>query len=153
MIITPLKHISRFMGISPNLDIAFQYLAQLKLPDVVPTKEPVDLSDGVKVNVFDYQPSQTNPGSQLEGHQKWMDIHLVASGAEQMAVGSADAVKQTVDYEADKDIAFYEGQPEAVVNLYPGDVLVTFPEDFHQPGIKANDLPVRKVLIKVKVDF
>lgn len=153
MIITPLNHIKRFIGISPNLDIAFKYLDQLDLVKVQPTKEALDLSPRVKVNVFDYHPNQTNPGSQLESHQKWMDIHLVASGSEQMAVGSADTLQRTIAYDPQKDIAFYEGQPEAIVNLYPGNVLVTFPEDFHQPGIKVNDLPVRKILMKIKVDF
>lgn len=153
MIITPLNTISRFKGISPNLDVAFDYLSKLDLNKVELHPEQFFISDGVKLSVFDYMPNNGKPGENFEAHKEWMDIHLVVKGEEKMPVASAQTVEEKTPYSKEKDIAFYKGKPEAIADLYPGDVLVAFPEDYHQPGVKDNDNVVRKLVMKVKVDF
>lgn len=153
MIITPIDKITRFKGISKNLDIAFDYLSKLDLNKVELHPEQFNIADGVKLSVFDYYPNNGEVGDNFRAHKVWMDIHLVIKGQEKMPVASAQTVKEKTPYNKAKDIAFYKGMPEAVANLYPGDVLVAFPEDYHQPGVKDNDKEVRKLVMKVKVDF
>ena len=55
------------------------------------------------------------------------------------------------DYDEEKDIAFFQGEVEQLVKLYPGNCLVTFPEDLHQPKVRYDDNLVRKVVLKVKI--
>jgi hypothetical protein len=35
--------------------------------------------------------------------------------------------------------------------LKSGECLITFPEDLHQPKVRVNDLPLKKVVFKVAI--
>lgn len=40
---------------------------------------------------------------------------------------------------------------EQLVHLRAGECLITFPEDLHQPKVRINDEPVKKVVFKVAI--
>ena len=52
-------------------------------------------------------------------------------------------------FSEEKDIAFYDSKDYQIVELLPGNMLVTFEEDLHQPKIHCNDETVKKLVIKV----
>ena len=66
-----------------------------------------------------------------------------------MAVSAATDSTLKVDFDAQQDIGFYDSEIYQMVTLTESNLLVTFEEDFHQPKIRVNDEPVRKLVIKV----
>ena len=68
-----------------------------------------------------------------------------------MAVTSPESVRVTQEYDENKDIALYKGKVEQLVHLRAGECLITFPEDLHQPKVRVNDDPVKKVVFKVAI--
>ena len=53
------------------------------------------------------------------------------------------------EYDAEKDIEFFEDVPDSYVTVLPGEFAVFFPEDAHAPLIGTGE--VHKVVIKVPV--
>ena len=149
MIIANIKDLDRYSSLSNNMDKACQFLQNLNL-------------DSVKVGSFDIDDNNVNgscieyvadgvPGKMFENHENYIDIHLTVAGIEQMAISSYDSVQVIQYYDEEKDIAFFQGEVEQLVKLYPGNCLVTFPEDLHQPKVRYDDNLVRKVVLKVKI--
>ena len=84
-----------------------------------------------------------------ETHKKYLDIHIVVENTEKMAVTSPVRAQSRVPFSEEKDIAFYDSKDYQIVELLPGNMLVTFEEDLHQPKIHCNDETVKKLVIKV----
>ena len=76
---------------------------------------------------------------------------MVLENEEAMAVTSPESVSVTQEYDENKDIALYKGKVEQLVHLRAGECLITFPEDLHQPKVRVNDDPVKKVVFKVAI--
>ena len=87
----------------------------------------------------------------FENHENYIDIHLTVAGIEQMAISSYDSVQVIQDYDEEKDIAFFQGEVVQLLKLYPGNCIVTLPEDLHPPKVRYDDNLVRKVVLKVKI--
>ncbi|CAG5600748.1 beta-galactosidase subunit beta [Streptococcus pneumoniae] len=101
-------------------------------------------------NCFTYL-ADGQAGDFFETHQKYLDIHLVLENEEAMAVTSPENVSVTQEYDEEKDIELYTGKVEQLVHLRAGECLITFPEDLHQPKVRINDEPVKKVVFKVAI--
>ncbi|MVX59345.1 YhcH/YjgK/YiaL family protein [Streptococcus danieliae] len=89
------------------------------------------------------------PHNLTKSHKKYLDIHLVVSNTEKMAVSAAVDATLKVDFDTQQDIGFYDSEIYQMVTLTESNLLVTFEEDLHQPKIRVNDEPVRKLVIKV----
>ena len=97
-----------------------------------------DVADGVAGDFF-------------ETHYKYLDVHLVVENTEDMAVSTKDSTSVSKAYDEEKDIEFHQGQVEQLVHLKPGDCLITFPEDLHQPKVRVNDEVVKKAVFKLAI--
>ena len=66
-------------------------------------------------------------------------IQLLLSGEESIVCRSVAGLKETVPYNAEKDIAFYRLAIEQSVplTLVPGNFAVFFPEEGHMPGVSC----------------
>lgn len=110
---------------------------------------PVD-GDKVYVNIASYE---TMPAEERkwEAHKKYVDIHYVLDGTEQIDLNFIDSMEQGVYVEPD-DFLPLEGEKNASVVMGPGDYLVCFPEDGHKPGVMT-DKPchIKKGIFKVKI--
>ncbi len=80
-----------------------------------------------------------------------LDVHLVIENTEDMAVSTAQSTTISQTYDEAKDIEFYQGKVEQLVHLNPGDCLITFPEDLHQPKVKVNAQVVKKAVFKLAI--
>ena len=149
MIITNINDLDRYSSLSNNMGKACQFLQNLNLDEVEIGSFDID-GDNVSGSCIEYF-ADGIPGKMFENHENYIDIHLTVKGTEQMAISSFDSVQVIQPYEEDKDIAFFKGEVEQLVKLYPGNCLITFPEDLHQPKVKYNDNLVRKVVLKVKI--
>ena len=88
----------------------------------------------------------------LESHRKYNDVHVVLQGSELIRVWPAATLSVRQEYDADKDVMFYEPPPVAplVLDLRPGHFVVFQPQDAHMPAIAApQPARIRKLVFKV----
>ena len=53
------------------------------------------------------------------------------------------------NYDAAKDITFYDGPAEKYIKVCPGEFVIFFPQDGHAPCI-ADTAEIQKVIFKIK---
>ncbi len=95
-----------------------------------------------------------------EAHRRYLDIQLVVDGEESIGV-AADSRDENIDgilkeYSQERDIIFYQDvKRENMIDLYPGDFVIFFPEDIHRPRCVVGGKPGRakKAIVKMKLDL
>jgi YhcH/YjgK/YiaL family protein len=101
------------------------------------------------------QSYETGPATEkrFESHREYIDIQLVASGAERILHIPIDGLGVEEPYDPARDIVFYA---EPVVSssflVREGEVAFFWPGDGHKPGCMAGGRhAVKKVVVKVRV--
>ncbi|MCU9533349.1 YhcH/YjgK/YiaL family protein [Streptococcus sp. CSL10205-OR2] len=150
MIISHVDHLSSYVGAIPNLKYLIDYFNTVSLKDIEEGSIAI-FDDKVFGNCFTYLADGT-AGDFFETHCKYLDVHMVLENTENMAVSTTKSTQLTKAYDEEKDIAFYAGDYEQIVRLTPGICLITLPEDLHQPKVRVNDLPVKKVVFKISIN-
>lgn len=150
MILDTLDSARRYAGILPGLADGFAWLA--RLPERLEPGRVAINGDAVFALIQEYD---TGPASEkrLESHRKHIDIQYMVSGQEIIQVASIGGLQASTEYDADKDIRFYE-DPPALASLVcaPGTFTVFFPEDGHKPGcLISGPSRVRKIVVKVRI--
>ena len=87
-----------------------------------------------------------------EVHREYFDIQLPLSGEETIGVGRFDP-KTPGDFDAEKDIGFYDGAPVEPQTLCPGQFAILWPETCAHAPCCSEDAPgavIRKIVIKVR---
>ena len=94
--------------------------------------------------------AQTSPknkeAAKLETHNKFIDIQIPLSGNEVMGYTAGNDLP-TAEYNAEKDITFFECLAESYFTVKPGMFAIFFPQDGHAPGI--TETGVKKIIVKV----
>ncbi|HDK5691102.1 TPA: YhcH/YjgK/YiaL family protein, partial [Staphylococcus pseudintermedius] len=88
-------------------------------------------------------------GEQFENHKKYLDIHLVISNTEKMAVSTPQDASSKTEFDVENDFELFNSKKYQIVELNETNLLVTFEEDLHQPKVRVNDQTVKKLVIKV----
>lgn len=149
MIITKIKRLATYVELNPNFATLIDFLEATGLENLVEGSIDID-GDRLFGNCFTYI-ADGEAGAFFETHRKYLDIHLVLENEEAMAVTSPENVSVIQKYDDAKDIELYTGKVEQLVHLRSGECLITFPEDLHQPKVRINDEPVKKVVFKVAI--
>ena len=149
MIIDSLKNAKFYYGLGERVEKGLKFLENTDLSEYKNGKYEID-GEKVYVSVQDYETKLLEQGK-FEAHRKYLDIQYIIKGSERLGFGKIGEFSPAVDYDEEKDIAFFQGEVEQLVKLYPGNCLVTFPEDLHQPKVRYDDNLVRKVVLKVKI--
>ncbi|MBI5854334.1 MAG: YhcH/YjgK/YiaL family protein [Nitrospirae bacterium] len=108
-------------------------------------------SHGIVARVFS---TQTRPQSsaQLESHRASVDVQVVLSGEELIAVWPSPTLGIRTDYDPTRDVMFYDPPTAAPVSfpLQPGRFAVFFPQDAHMTLIAPSaPAPMKKLVAKV----
>lgn len=147
MIYDRLSNIKKYLGISENLDLALNYIAE-NLSDM---PEEIELK-GKDVRAF-FNEYQTVPESEcfFEAHEQFADIQIMRSGSERIAVSNVDVLTVTKSI-PENDFQALEGPEELSVIMNPDSFLIVFPGDAHKLKIML-DKPenVTKTVFKVKM--
>ena len=111
-----------------------------------------ELEDGAYVSVQEYT-TKARRDAKYEAHKKFIDIQMLLSGKELIAVTPIDKMEISVEYNNEKDVMFFQHNDECTDYLLEGgDFLILYPEDVHMPGVCVNEKsPVRKIVVKVPV--
>ena len=160
MIYDHINNIRLYKGLTPALDLALDYIANVTADVEVGTHQ---LEQGVKAVVSAYETSLVNPKG-YEAHRKYADIQLCVEGTELIRCKPLPQVTETIPYDESKDAARYAdcagagspgaGFPAADLVIGSGYFLVVFPDDAHEPGLAPGGkcAPVKKVVMKVPVE-
>lgn len=149
MIYTKKEHLTRYFGLSQEMDTAIRYLQSADLRSLVKGRNEIDGSK-VFVNRFDYQ---TMPQEQAiwEGHVQYADIHVLLSGHEKIGVTNVGMLKETVR-KPEEDFVGFEGEVLSWFPMTTEDILIVFPEDIHMVKVMDGEsVLVEKACFKVKV--
>lgn len=149
MIVTEINNLSTYVGVNPYFERLINFLKTVDLGSLPEGKIDIE-GDKLFGNCFSYV-ADGQPGDFFETHRKYLDIHLVLENTEDMAVSSVKNTTVSQPYNNEKDIELYEGKMEQLIHLKSGECLITFPEDLHQPKVRVNDLPLKKVVFKVAI--
>ena len=149
MIIDTLTNASKYLSVHPLFAQAFKYIRDTDLANAADGK--ADISEGLKA-IFSNAPGKTKEAScaKFECHNKNLDIQLCINGLE--TIGWKPREKCVIpngDYNAEKDVQFYNDAPDTFFQLTDGQFAIFFPEDVHAPMIGEGT--IKKLVIKVKI--
>ncbi len=148
MILDTLGNAAKYAGLKMGISEAFGFLDQPGLAEL-PDGEYEILGDRVYAIIAHENGRQIDEGK-LEGHRKYIDIQYVISGEESMGWKNREGLVRSMDYDAERDLEFFEGEPASIVCVSPGSFAVFLPTDAHLPLIGNG--PIHKVVVKVAVD-
>ncbi len=149
MIIDSLENAGRYTSIHPLFAEAFEYIKTLDLKHAEIGK--TDLSDGLKIIVAEkVGMKQEESVAKFECHNQNIDIQLCISGKEQMGWKPRQSCSSpNGEYNAEKDVLFYNDAPDMFFELTDNQFAIFFPEDVHAPMI--GDEVIKKLIVKVKI--
>jgi len=133
-------------------DKAFEFMKDNDLSNLELRRHDID-GDNLYVPVSEYM-TKNEEDARYEAHKKYIDIQYIVSGKELIGLAPASLKKDILEaYDETKDIEFMtvtEGKNHLAT---PENFFIFFPDDIHRPGLKDGDnSPVRKIVVKVKVD-
>src|ERR1700761_3230360 len=133
MITSSLDQLHWYKLISPNFDKAIQYVLATDFSGLDTGKYPID-GDNIFAIINEYT---TRPVSECdpESHRDYADIQIMIIGAERFGYTPLTTQMPTTAYNADKDFALYTIADEDLnyITLHPGQFIIFFPTDIHQP--------------------
>lgn len=158
MIMGNLNNLGEMKYLHPKLKTMLNYLKENNLTERENGRLEIE-GDRLFINI---EENEMAPKSERrpEAHRKYLDIQLVLAGEEAIgvAVNNSEANIQgiTAEYSEERDIMFYtEVKEETMLNLYPGDFAVFFPEDIHRPRcvIEGTRGYSKKAIVKMRVEL
>ncbi|OAD42252.1 YhcH/YjgK/YiaL family protein [Polaribacter atrinae] len=149
MIVDKIENANLYRGMHKGVDKALNYLKNTNFAKIPIGKYEInDKSVYALVKEYETKPIDHNL---LEGHLKYIDIHFMAKGTEQIGYTTLFDQKPHKIYDDLDDYALYK-EPFNLQTLQKGMFIIFFPDDIHLPEISLNGtLIVKKVIVKVKM--
>ncbi len=148
MILDSLKNSALYYSVNPRLKKAFELIASTDWISLEPGIHELDGKD-IFVNVMEPELKQ-KPDAKLEIHNAYIDIQVLIRGEEESFGWSErkDLCKPLGEFDAEKDIQFFDDVPQTYYTVRPGQFTMLFPEDGHAPMVGEGR--VRKIIVKVR---
>jgi biofilm protein TabA len=148
MILASLAETDRYLALHPLFARAFDFLRNTDLNALAPGKHSVQ---GEQIfAIVEACAGRTREEAKLESHRRYIDIQLVLEGVDEMGWKPvAGCVDPATDYDAARDIRFFNDVPSSWVATPPGSFCLFFPEDAHAPLVSTG--MIHKVVVKIAV--
>ena len=148
MIIDTLSNAAKYYNVHPLFQKAFEYIKTQDLKSLEVGK--FDISEGLKGAIAEKEGmTAEESASKFECHDNHIDIQLCITGPE--IIGWRPRSKCSSlkgEYNAEKDVLFYNEAPDMHFTLNDNQFAIFFPEDVHAPMISEG--VVKKMVVKVK---
>jgi YhcH/YjgK/YiaL family protein len=146
MIIDTLAQADRYLALHPLFARAFDFLRATDWAALPPGKHAVQ---GEQVFVIvEACFGRTRAEAKLECHRRYIDIQLVLEGVDEMGWKPLAACTQpATDYDAARDIRFFDDAPASWIATPAGSFCLFFPDDAHAPLV--SDGLIRKAVVKI----
>ena len=148
MILDSLKNSALYENVNPRMKKAFELLASTDWTTMETGIHELDGKD-IYVNVMERELKQKSD-AKLEVHNEYIDIQVLVTGKEETFGWSErkDLRMPQGEFNAEKDIQFFDDVPQTYYTLRPGQFTVLFPEDGHAPMVGEGTM--RKIIVKVR---
>ena len=148
MILASLAEADRYIGLHPLFARVFAFLRDTDLMALEPGKHPIQ--DDQLFAIVESCTGRTRAEAKLECHRRYIDIQLVLEGIDEMGWKPlAECVESATEYDAARDIRFFNDAPSSWIATPPGSFCLFFPDDAHAPLV--SETLIRKVVIKIAV--
>jgi len=146
MILDTLAQADRYLGLHPLFASAFAFLRSADLKALAPGRHAIQ---GEQLfAIVEACTGRTRAEAKLECHRRYLDIQLVLEGLDEMGWKPlAECVDPATDYDAARDIRFFNDAPASWIATPPGSFCMFFPDDAHAPLVSTDR--IRKVVLKV----
>lgn len=141
-----------YKTINPNFARAIDFALNTDLFALPVGRHDID-GDNVFAIINEYT---TKPVEECdpESHRDYADIQIMITGTEKFGYTPLDGQQPAVAYSEEKDVALYSIPEEdlSYIRLGPGQFIIFFPTDIHQPEV-CNNQPelVKKLVLKISV--
>ena len=153
MIVAELNHLAAQVPLTPAMQKAIDFLANLLASGLQPGRIEIDGANlYALIQVYDTAPAGDEV--RLEAHQQYIDIQYIAAGEEAIGWAPVTVWHNPTAYNSDKDVWYgtLPAQEITSVRLTTGQAAVFYPEDAHAPKLACASLqPVTKVVVKVHI--
>ncbi len=148
MILDSLKNSALYENVNPRMKKAFELIASTDWTTMETGIHELDGKD-IYVNVMERELKQKSD-AKLEVHNEYIDIQVLVTGKEETFGWSErkDLRMPQGEFNAEKDIQFFDDVPQTYYTLRPGQFTVLFPEDGHAPMVGEGTM--RKIIVKVR---
>ena len=148
MILATLNESDRYRALHPLFARAFAYLRETDLMVLEPGVHAVQ---GEQIfAIAEACIGRTRAEAQLECHRRYIDIQLVLEGIDEMGWKSlAECIEPATEYDAVRDIRFFNDKPSSWIATPSGSFCLFFPDDAHAPLVSSE--LIRKVVVKIAV--
>lgn len=148
MIIDSLNNADKYVSLHPRFAKAFEWIKSQNLETIEPGKFSIDGPE-LHAGVTERQ-GYTREEAKFECHNHWLDIQVCPAGKEQMGWRARERVSSPKgEYNAEKDVTFYNDKPDTYFTLQAGQFAIFYPEDVHAPQIGEG--MIKKLVVKVKL--
>ncbi len=148
MIIDSLENAYKYIDLHKHFAKAFQFINNTNFDTIEPGKFEINGKDvhaaiGIKDGV-------QKDEAKYEAHDLYMDIQVCPKGSETIGWIPRKKCKNIkAPYNGEKDVTFYETEPDTLFTLHAGQFVIFFPDDVHGPMIGEG--PITKLVVKVKI--
>lgn len=150
MIYDKKSNISRYLGLSKNIDAAIHFIQTADLKNLPKGRTTID-GDEVFVNHFSYTTASQTPESLFEDHMDYLDLHFPLSGAEKIAVSDVQTLTEA-EKRLDEDAIMYTGTSQDLLSVSDKDFLIVYPGEAHLPKLVAEaPAEVDKLVFKIRL--
>ena len=148
MILDTLSNSDRYLLLHPRFEKAFAFIKSQNPEKMEAGKYQIE-GDALHASVYLKEGVKENE-AKFEAHDRYIDIQVCPSGREQLGwKPRKSCVDPTGEYNAEKDVIFYNDKPETYFELHAGQFAIFFPDDVHAPMIGSG--PIKKLVVKVKI--
>ena len=148
MILDSLKNAPLYYQLSPRLEQAFDLISKTDWTKMELGKHQL-VGDDIFVNVMELDLKQKQD-AKMEIHNEYIDIQILISG-EKEAFGWSEraSLRQPLGaFSTEKDIQFFDDEPQTYYTVVPGQFTILMPEDGHAPMVGEGH--IRKIIVKVR---
>lgn len=142
MIIDKLENLYKYKDVNPYFSKVLDFIAKTDLSTLEVGKKTID--DTLWYNSQEY--IAKDPSDKYESHVKYIDIQVMISGEEIMYYSKDTPIINELN---EKDFYSTISLDKSILRVSQGYFVIFFPGELHNPGLKANDKLVKKVVFKV----
>jgi len=148
MVIDSLKALGTYTAAFPQLKVVEKILKSGIIEKAEPGAYKTDDSS-VRYNISTYTTHEKNIAG-YEVHERDADVQIILAGKEYIDMADSASLKKRCEYDAAKDIQFFDGELQARYFAYPGEFILLLPGEAHEPCLSVKESgQMKKVVFKL----
>lgn len=150
MIFGNIKNLQEYDYLLSDIKKCFEYASSNDLLNYEKGSYKID-GDDLFVNIVEYETTDVE-NRFWEAHRKYLDLHLMLDGQEQIDINFIGNMNEKEFVEKD-DFLPLEGDKNGHVILEKDDFLICYPNDAHRTAVKVGDSQkIKKAIFKIIIN-